>query len=382
MSLVVRTPFGRPVAWADVSLVSDIGDGCCVVISRRRLGYTTTNPLDDFLLCLVALGTTGRAARLAQAAFVESFLANDEVDVLWRLQDAIKTADARLANLEQGRLSTSMTAVFLAGDGTAYGVSVGDLPLVELPPGPEARSTVLGRETSTTLGAGEGIFEQWWPDMNGDGTRMRLAPGSCLELGGRGVGHAMVSVRFHAGQVSASLLVTRAGSLVSVVGQQGGSAPDATWAFALACLAEDAEQATVSGLVRGVLELDRGAMSPNGLESSFTAAGGDVHSTRLAMVVATGPQASVATLASGGASADPTLAHSPPGEERPDAFTLRLGPGADPLDRGTPVEFQRRTAPTSAGPRQAKASGTGRRRLAVLIGRLVVRCRMWRPLLH
>src|SRR3954453_21530687 len=106
--LDVRTPYGRPVAWAETAMVTDIGDSHelnddrCLVLTSRDLGGQASGPLGDFMLCLLADGATGstftadesldpgeeqvaapagwRASQLAQAAFVESFLTSDEVD--------------------------------------------------------------------------------------------------------------------------------------------------------------------------------------------------------------------------------------------------------------------------------------------------------------
>jgi hypothetical protein len=160
-----------------------------VVVSGRRFGQLTANPFDDFVLCLVAEGVTGRARQLALAACVGSFLASDDVDVLWRLRDAVRAADARLANSAEGHLASTLTGLFVAGDGTAYGVSVGDSPLF-VAPGPAPRVKVLGREPGTAIGAGETlraerVIAQWWPDRDGDGTRTRLEPGTSLVLAGR-----------------------------------------------------------------------------------------------------------------------------------------------------------------------------------------------------
>ena len=98
----IETAFGRPVAWADVAMVTDIGDSHelnddrCLVITSTDLGDRAPAPLREFMLCLLADGATGstfgpgaqtvesadaprhagwRASQLAQAVFVERFLA-------------------------------------------------------------------------------------------------------------------------------------------------------------------------------------------------------------------------------------------------------------------------------------------------------------------
>ena len=103
----VRTPFGRPVSWAEVALVSDPGDSHelnddrCLVITNRDLSGRQTREAGEFKLCLLADGATGstfapdadggevaqagwRASQLAQAAFVERVLSSTEIDVLDR----------------------------------------------------------------------------------------------------------------------------------------------------------------------------------------------------------------------------------------------------------------------------------------------------------
>jgi hypothetical protein len=417
MGFAVRTPFGLPVAWAEVRLTGDVGDGSartnqrCLVVSGRRLGPTALTPFDDFLLCLLADGVLSpsvseqpdhpagwRATQLAQAAFVESFLASDEVDVLWRLRDAVKAADGRLATAREEPLASTLTALFVAADGTAYGVSVGDSPLLVHPPRQvvrrDGRVKQLGHERTTALGtggsqAGGERIEQWWPDMEGDGTRTRLEPGTCLVLvsndgtGGQEDGSDLemnlgngsaIGVRFDGGRVSTSQLVAHAGWLVSVVGYQRSPSPEVDGAFGLACLAEDAARESVAGLLRAALELDPREVtswSQAGLEESFNAAGGDSRRTRLA-VVASGRHGATATFASGGGSVEPALAHSHGGDEQSHGrpFTLRLG--SDPLDRGVLIEFLQGAAPTS--PCQPLAGKPGPRQR----GWMLTLARWWR----
>ena len=233
--------------------------------------------------------------------------------------------------LSVSRLLSTLTALFVAGDGTAYGVSVGDSPLLVLPPQPDAGVNVrvqkLGHEQHTAVGTGEtlqptsgtGTIEQWWPDMDGDGTRTRLAPGTVLVLAGDLAGVEDIDkgpgivVRFDGAQGSTSRLVADSGWLISIVGG-GGKAADASGAFGLACLSDEHARAVVPGLLRAALELERGDVtwcSREGLEHSFTVAGGDAQRSRLA-VVASGPSGATATFASGGASADGAIADGQP----------------------------------------------------------------------
>jgi hypothetical protein len=109
---------------------------------------------------LVAEGVSVRAARLALSAFLRAFLASDEVDVVWRLRAAVKSSDGRLAGADGGRPLSNLTAVFLAADGTACGVSVGDSPLRVLQAGSARWGTVLGREKVTALGTGQTVAGQ------------------------------------------------------------------------------------------------------------------------------------------------------------------------------------------------------------------------------
>ena len=60
-----RTPLGRPVGWAEVAMVSDIGDSHelnddrCLIMTSRDLGHDANGPLGDYMLCLLADGATG-----------------------------------------------------------------------------------------------------------------------------------------------------------------------------------------------------------------------------------------------------------------------------------------------------------------------------------
>jgi len=391
MTLAVRTPFGRPVAWAEVSL-NGFGDTrtdqSWLVVSGRRLGRAGPTPVDDFVLCLVAEGGAGparsgepdlaagsRASQLAQATWVAAFLGSDEVDVLWRLRDAVRAADARLAAAAEG-LAATLTAVCVASDGTAYGVSVGDSPLLVVPPAVRGGIGVkkLGHERATALGAGEtlrdgsqagGAIEQWWPDMEGDGSRTRLAAGTSLVLLSRwpvagseagGDTGRVISVRFDGGQVLASPLVARTGWMGTVVGGQAGREPDGE--LGLAWLAEDGVHRVVAGMLRRALELDphEVARCPTaGLAACFTGGGGEMDRTRLAVVATGGAFGPVATLAAGGASVEAATVPDEAGR----GFTLRLG--SDPLDRGLPIEFSRGVAASAVARGVGAKGGAGGR---------------------
>jgi serine/threonine protein phosphatase PrpC len=221
--LELRTPYGRPVAWAEVAMVSDIGDSHelnddrCLVITSRDLGYGTDSPMGDWMLCLLADGATGstfavgdgraqagwRASQLAQAAFLERFLSSPEVDILDRLKEGLRAADQALVNSAEGRLSTTLTALFLASDGRAYATSIGDSVLLVLPPtrrtAGDRRLKKLGYEDTTAVGSGDTtlsyvdeteLIEQWWPDKEGvDGrhVHMRVRPGTHFVLMSDGI---------------------------------------------------------------------------------------------------------------------------------------------------------------------------------------------------
>ena len=213
--LELRTPFGRPVAWAEVAMVSDSGDSHelnddrCLVMTSRDLGHGAEGPLGDFMLCLLADGATGstfvsgapagwRASQLAQAAFVERFLSSAEVDILDRLKDGLRAADQALVSSPEGRLSTTLTALFLASDGRAYAASIGDSVLLVLPPtrrNPgDRRLKKLGYEDTTAVGSGDTtlsyvdeaeLIEQWWPDkeaITGRQVHTRVRPGTRFVL--------------------------------------------------------------------------------------------------------------------------------------------------------------------------------------------------------
>jgi serine/threonine protein phosphatase PrpC len=220
--LEVRTPFGRPVAWAEIAMVSDIGDSHdlnddrCLVITSRDLGGDAA-AADEFVLCVLADGATGstfapdaaaeenalagwRASQLAQAAFVERYLTSSELDILDRLKDGLRAADRALLESDEGSLSTTLTALVLLADGTAYAASIGDSVLVVLPPGrrtpADRRLKKLGYEDTTAVGSGdttltyvdEGeLIEQWWPSKEGGPVEMRVKPGTCFVLMSDGI---------------------------------------------------------------------------------------------------------------------------------------------------------------------------------------------------
>jgi serine/threonine protein phosphatase PrpC len=213
----VRTPFGRPVAWAEVATISDIGDSHelnddrCLVLTSRDLSGRAGAPDGEFMLCLLADGATGstfasndghdsaqagwRASQLAQAAFVERFLGSSEIDILDQLKDGLRAADRALVESSEGSLSTTLTALYLSADGMAYAASIGDSVLLVLPPSRrtpgDRRIKKLGYEDTTAVGSGdttlsyvdEGeLIEQWWPNKEGGPADMRVKPGTYFVL--------------------------------------------------------------------------------------------------------------------------------------------------------------------------------------------------------
>lgn len=221
--LALETPFGRPVQWADVALVSDIGDSHelnddrCLVVTSTDLGEHAPGTT-EFMLCLLADGATGstfgpgsrggdppkpagwRASQLAQAAFVESFLDSAEVDILDRLKDGLRAADRTLSDSTEGALSTTLVALYLSADGTAYAASIGDSALLVLPPRRKTpgdrRLKKLGYEDSTSVGSGDTTLaslaadeciEQWWPHKEDGASTMRVAPGTFMVLMSDGI---------------------------------------------------------------------------------------------------------------------------------------------------------------------------------------------------
>jgi serine/threonine protein phosphatase PrpC len=190
----------------------ELNDDRCLVLTSRDLGRGDDSPPGDFLLCLLADGATGstfgnsaagvpagwRASQLAQAAFVERFLSSAEVDILDRLKDGLRAADQTLVRSQEGRLSTTLTALYLAADGRAYGASIGDSVLLVLPPTrrhpSDRRLKKLGYEDTTAVGSGDTtlsyvdeaeLIEQWWPDKEaiaGEQVHTRVRPGTCFVL--------------------------------------------------------------------------------------------------------------------------------------------------------------------------------------------------------
>jgi serine/threonine protein phosphatase PrpC len=225
--LSFQTPFGRPVNWADAAMVTDIGDSHelnddrCLVVTSKDLAERASGPLREFMLCLLADGATGstfspsaseiggrdppkqagwRASQLAMAAFVERFLSSPESDILDRLKDGLKSADRRLMDSGEGRLSTTLVALCLSADGTAYAASIGDSVLLVLPPRrktpAERRIKKLGYEESTSVGSGDTtlqsvdesqLIEQWWPNKESSGSGTRVVAGTYLVLMSDGV---------------------------------------------------------------------------------------------------------------------------------------------------------------------------------------------------
>ena len=173
------------------------------------------------MLCLLADGATGstfgprasaqrtgnspkqagwRASQLAQGAFVESFLSSAEVDILDRLKDGLRAADRALTDSNEGTLSTTLVALCVTADGTAYAASIGDSVLLVLPPRRKTpgdrRLKKLGYEDSTSVGSGDTTLssideseciEQWWPHKEGGGATTRVEPGTYLVLMSDGI---------------------------------------------------------------------------------------------------------------------------------------------------------------------------------------------------
>jgi len=225
-SVAVQTPFGRPVGWAEAALVTDIGDSHelnddrCLVLTSSDLGLSA-GASNDFMLCLLADGATGstfdaravvqhsgvwqrhagwRASQLAQSAFVECFLSSTAVDMLDRLKEGLRAADRALTDSAEGTLSTTLVALYLAADGTAYAASIGDSTLLVLPPRRktpgERRLKKLGHEDSTSVGSGDTTLstideseciEQWWPHKEDGGSTTRVAPGTYMVLMSDGI---------------------------------------------------------------------------------------------------------------------------------------------------------------------------------------------------
>ena len=227
--LSIETPFGRPVRWAKVAMVTDAGDAHelnddrCLVLTSHDLGDRASGPSRDFMLCLLADGATGstfsphaadqyggnspkqagwRASQLAQAAFVEQFLVSQEVDTLDRLKDGLRAADRALTESSEGRLSTTLVAVYIAADGSACAASIGDSVLLVLPPRRRSpgdqRLKKLGYEDATSVGSGDTtlasveetqLIETWWPKKESSGgiASSKLAPGTHLVLMSDGI---------------------------------------------------------------------------------------------------------------------------------------------------------------------------------------------------
>jgi serine/threonine protein phosphatase PrpC len=224
--LALETPFGRPVHWAEVALVTDIGDSHelnddrCLVLTSTDLGERASGS-SDFMLCLLADGATGstfgprasaartgespkqagwRASQLAQGAFLECFMSSAEVDILERLKDGLAAADRALVDSDEGALSATLVALYVAADGTAYAASIGDSVLLVLPPRRKTpgdrRLKKLGYEDSTSVGSGDttlstidrsDCIEQWWPHKEDGGASTRVEPGTVMVLMSDGI---------------------------------------------------------------------------------------------------------------------------------------------------------------------------------------------------
>lgn len=63
--LSLETPYGKPLSWAEVAVVTDTGDSHslnddrCLVITSKDLGERVPLPLREFVLCVLADGATG-----------------------------------------------------------------------------------------------------------------------------------------------------------------------------------------------------------------------------------------------------------------------------------------------------------------------------------
>src|SRR5207302_4668391 len=97
-------------------------------------------------------------------------------------------------------LSTTLTALFLSADGTAYAASIGDSVLLVLTPhrktAGDLRLKKLGYEETTSVGSGDttlsfvdenDLIEQWWPNKEGGRSSTRVEPGTYLVLMSDGI---------------------------------------------------------------------------------------------------------------------------------------------------------------------------------------------------
>jgi serine/threonine protein phosphatase PrpC len=342
----IETPFGQPVQWAEVSMVTDIGDhplndDRCLVITCTDLSERAPEPWRDFMLCLLADGASDstfgpaapsfagergrqagwRASQLAQAAFVESFLSGLDPgqDVQKRLKVALCAADAALCEAHEGSLQTTLVALFLGANGTAYGASIGDSVLLVFPPKRKTRDDhtlkKLGYYDSTAVGSGDTAdaegqaqaIEYWYP--NPESGETTVARGTFLVLLSDGVsdnlsseaiekllhrhtlerataaltvdtrvGRATIQHRSGAstrelGLDNMSAIVVRYGgyrgagrklseriedaTLYTVQGTHGGPRADAGGRFAMVCLASQSRRATaVPAVLRHFMETE------------------------------------------------------------------------------------------------------------------------------
>ena len=189
-SLVVPSPLdsqAQPLPWARFAQATDTGDNhpgnddrCLIVASRDLSGparrIETPPPFQDYLLLVLADGATGstftphsgeeegdpagwRASQIAQAVFLQSFFASTLQDPQARLVEGIWRADHALASSPEGRLASTLTALFLSADGTACGASVGNSAVLALPQRRQTdearRLRKLGYRDRTALGNGE-----------------------------------------------------------------------------------------------------------------------------------------------------------------------------------------------------------------------------------
>lgn len=229
--LGIETPYGKPVTWAEVAMITDIGtthawnDDRCLVVTFKDLGETTSSPWREFMLCLVADGATSssfgphvdivetssggrhagwRASQVAQGAFVVGFMNSQQPDPLDKLRDGLRAADRTIQDANEGSLQTTLTALFLSADGTARAASIGDSVLAVLSPEHASKGSKkpkkLGYEDSTAVGSGQTrstninqdqLIETWWPNKEGGSAESRIQRGTYLVLMSDGISDNM-----------------------------------------------------------------------------------------------------------------------------------------------------------------------------------------------
>lgn len=147
MSFSFKTPFGSPVAWAEVGLGTHPGsrpyndDRCSWVVWQD---YARQDAYRQGLLLLLLDGAASaggsRASRLAHAAFLDYFFnAAGVEDPRERLERAVALTDAELSKLNQGAgnepLQTTLIAQVIYPHGEWYAASIGDSAFLVIPPG-------------------------------------------------------------------------------------------------------------------------------------------------------------------------------------------------------------------------------------------------------